>query len=169
MSKALALFAAVVALAAPLSTALAAVDGSTTITACLKSEDGANRDGRACIGRISDPCLKEPGKDSTLSMVECMSSETGVWDDLLNADYKSLLGVLEGKAADSVRKAQNAWIVTRDADCGVPDEIYQGGTIARLDAASCMLDRTASRVLQLRAWRQMAEPEQGSAAQPQPQ
>ena len=83
-----------------------------------------------------------------------------MWDGLLNADYQSLLGLLEDKAAESVRKAQRAWIAARDADCRVPDDIYAGGTMASLDSANCMLDHTAARVLQLGTWRDMAQPEE---------
>jgi uncharacterized protein YecT (DUF1311 family) len=137
----------------------AAADDAATINACLKTEHDAGRSGRDCIGRVSDPCLQQPGHDSTTDMVQCVDTETKVWDDLLNADYQRLLGSLDGKAADSVREAQRAWITLRDADCKVPYDIYEGGTIARLDGASCVLNHTATRVLQLRVWHDMAHPE----------
>jgi uncharacterized protein YecT (DUF1311 family) len=92
-------------------------------------------------------------------MVQCVDGETTVWDALLNADYQRLLGDVPSKAADAVREAQRAWIALRDADCKVPYDIYEGGSMARLDAANCMLDHTAERVLQLRTWHQMAHPE----------
>ncbi len=66
-------------------------------------------------------------------MVQCVDGETKVWDDLLNADYQRLLGVLPSTAVESVRQAQRSWIVTRDADCHVPYDIFEGGTMARLD------------------------------------
>jgi Lysozyme inhibitor LprI len=52
-----------------------------------------------------------------------------------------------------------AWIAARDADCKVPYDIYEGGSMARLDGASCLLDHTATRVLQLHVWQNMAKPE----------
>ncbi len=140
------------------ATPSAAADDATTITACVDTERKANRDGRACIGRISDPCLEGSGSDTTQSMVECLDGETKIWDGLLNADYQSLLKSLAKPAADSVRDAQRAWIASRDADCKVPYDLYEGGTIARIDSASCVLDHTAGRVLQLRIWGQMAGP-----------
>jgi uncharacterized protein YecT (DUF1311 family) len=130
-----------------------------TIAACLKSERGAGRDGRQCIGRVSDPCLEQPGGQTTVGMVECTDRETKVWDDLLNAEYKRLLGVLGDKAQASVRAAERAWIAARDADCSVPYDIFEGGTIAQPIAASCILSHTAMRALQLRNWRDMAQPE----------
>jgi uncharacterized protein YecT (DUF1311 family) len=136
-----------------------AADDVGTIASCLKAEHTANHDGRACMGKISDPCLAS-GSDSTTSMVECVDHEIKIWDDLLNADYQILLKVLPAPAAESVRQAQRNWVALRDADCKVPYDIYEGGTIARIDSVNCVLGRTAERVLQLRIWRQMAQPEE---------
>jgi uncharacterized protein YecT (DUF1311 family) len=150
----IAMLFAVLAFAAP-----AAADDASKIKACLKKEQDANRSGRDCIGIVSDPCLQKPGNETTQSMVECVDGETQIWDELLNADYQRLLGSLEGKAAESVRQAERAWIAARDADCKVPYDIYEGGTMARLDGANCVLDHTATRVLQLHVWQDMAKPE----------
>ncbi len=153
------LFAIAVAVATLVSLRSAAADDAATINACLQTERAANRSGRDCVGRISDPCLKLSGHDTTTGMVACVDTETKVWDDLLNADYQRVLGAVGNKAAESIRQAERAWIALRDADCGVPYEIYEGGTMARLDGASCVLDHTAERVLQLRIWYEMAHPE----------
>jgi hypothetical protein len=59
-----------VAAAPPVSAADAEV-----ITACLDAERQGGRDGRACIGRVSDPCLEGSGSDTTQSMVECLDEE----------------------------------------------------------------------------------------------
>jgi len=154
-----ALFAAAVVVATLVSLRPAAADDAATINACLKTEHDAARSGRDCVGRISDPCLQLSGHESTTSMVDCVDTETSVWDGLLNADYQRLFGALGDKAAESVRQAERAWIAARDADCKVPYDIYEGGTMARLDAANCVLDHTAERVLQLRIWHEMAHPE----------
>jgi uncharacterized protein YecT (DUF1311 family) len=90
-------------------------------------------------------------------MVECLDRETAAWDKVLNADYQQLLKGLNAPAAESVRNAQRAWIALRDADCKVPYDIFEGGTIAHLDSATCVQTHTATRVLQLRDWRQMSE------------
>lgn len=152
-----AIFALLTALLAPSAPATAA--DTAAIKACLAAERTAERDGRACIGRTSDPCLETPGNESTMSMVACISAETEAWDEILNADYNGLLGALNEKAQESVRKAQRAWIALRDADCAVPYEIFEGGTMALPIGAQCGLERTAARVLQLRLWRQMVQPE----------
>ena len=159
MRKALGFLALAVALATLASQKPALADDAATINACLQKERGANRSGRDCIGRVSDPCLKLSGNETTQGMVECVDSETKVWDNLLNADYQRVLGAVGTKAAESIRQSERAWIALRDADCGVPYEIYEGGTMARIDGASCVLERTAERVLQLRVWYEMAHPE----------
>jgi uncharacterized protein YecT (DUF1311 family) len=138
----------------------AAADDAQMLTACLETESKAGRDGRACIGRISDPCLKGSNAETTTGMVECLDGETAVWDKILNADYENLLKVVPEGATKSVRAAQRAWIALRDADCAVPYDIFEGGTIARIDGASCVQNHTATRVLQLRIWRLMAQPEE---------
>jgi uncharacterized protein YecT (DUF1311 family) len=151
------LVAALVATAMLASPALAG--DAETIAACLKAEHKANHDGHACIGRVSDPCLQRPGGETTVGMVQCADRETKIWDDLLNGEYQRLLGVLDGKAAASVRTAQRAWITLRDADCQVPYDLFEGGTMAQPIAANCVLNHTAQRTLQLRDWRQMTSPE----------
>lgn len=153
------LFAAAVVVASLVSLGPAVADEVATINACLATEHTANRSGRDCIGRMSDHCLQLPGNDSTTSMVQCVDAETNVWDGLLNADYQRLLGTLGDKAAESVRQAERAWIAARDADCKVPYDIYEGGSMSRLNSANCVLDHTAERVLQLRVWHEMAKPE----------
>jgi len=140
-------------------TAPARADDAEMIATCLQTERDAGRDQHSCIGRISDPCLNDPAGQSTVGMVQCTDKETKVWDTMLNEEYTRLLGLLEGAATEGVRKAQRLWVETRDADCHVAYDIFEGGTIAQPIAARCMLDHTADRALQVRAWREMAQPE----------
>jgi len=153
------LTAALIAIAALASTPPAIADDAGAITSCLDAERKAGRDGGACSGHISGPCLAQPGGETTAGMVQCADRETKVWDDLLNAEYKRLLGVLDDKAAAGVRSAQRAWIALRDADCKVPYDIFEGGSMAHPISANCVLNHTAQRTLQLRNWREMASPE----------
>jgi len=155
--RAIALSAVLVA--AFFSAAPARADDAETIAACLQAERDAGRDQHSCIGSISDPCLNEPAGQSTVGMVDCTEKETKIWDTMLNEEYGRLMSLLQGKAAEAVRKAERLWIEARDADCLVPYAIYEGGTIAQPTAASCRLDHTADRALQVRTWREMAQPE----------
>ena len=128
-----------------------------TITSCLKTEQKAGRDASSCIGRISNPCMKAPGGDTTLGMTMCLDRETRIWDALLNDEYQKLIENLEPNAVKKVRAAQRAWIAARDADCEVPYGIFEGGTIARPMAVECMRDATATRTLQIGVWRAMTQ------------
>jgi uncharacterized protein YecT (DUF1311 family) len=127
----------------------ARADDAGTIASCLEAERAAQRDGHACIGKLSKPCIDAPGGETTVGMIQCTDRESKVWDGLLNAEYKRLLGNLEGKSAERVRAAQRAWIEMRDGDCGLSYETFEGGSIAGVIAAGCMRDRTATRALQL--------------------
>jgi uncharacterized protein YecT (DUF1311 family) len=148
-SSGLTLFAALLAgtvLASPLS---ARADDTGTIASCLKTERAAERAGHACVGRISKPCMQEPGGETTAGMKMCTGREVEAWDALLNAEYQRLLGVLEGETAEKIRGAQRAWITMRDGDCGLSYTAFEVGTIAGAIAGNCQLDRTATRALQL--------------------
>jgi uncharacterized protein YecT (DUF1311 family) len=151
-----------------ISTAPALADDAETLTQCVDTERKANRDARVCIGKISDPCLQGSGSDTTTSMVECVDREATAWDGVLNAEYQHLIESVPATAIDSVRQAQRAWIALRDADCKVPYDIFEGGSMARIDSANCVLEHNGSRVLQLRIWREMAQPEEYKPEEPQP-
>lgn len=138
----------------------ARADDAATIGACLKSEYEAGRDAHVCIGRVSDPCLETPDAQSTVGMVDCINRETKIWDNLLNDEYGRLMKMLSAKAAEDVRKAQRIWITSRDADCAVPYEIFEGGTMAQPIAANCVLAHTANRMMQVRSWLEMVQPDQ---------
>lgn len=137
----------------------ATADDSETIATCVQAERDAGRPPLNCVGRVAEPCLERPEGQSTAGMVACPDKETKVWDEMLNAEYGRLLTLLKGKAAEEVRKAQRNWVALRDADCRVPFEIFEGGTIAQPIAANCVLTHTADRAMQVRAWREIAQPQ----------
>ena len=136
-----------------------AADDSAVIEACLKSADADNGKPRDCIGRLADACLDKPENQSTHAMVGCSNKEAEIWDRLLNTEYQQLLAAVAGKAKDDVVKAQRQWIGLRDADCAIPDALFEGGTMAQPIAANCVMENTAERMLQVRAWRMMVQPE----------
>ena len=55
---------------------MARADDTATIETCVQSESEANRDARTCEGRVSGPCMEKPEGQSTVGMVECLSTET---------------------------------------------------------------------------------------------
>ncbi len=136
-----------------------AADDAGVIEACLKSADADSGKPHDCIGRVADACLAKPENQSTHAMVACFNNEADIWDALLNTEYQRLLGVVAGKAKEDVVKAQRQWVGLRDADCAIPYALFDGGTMAQPIGADCVMSNTAERMLQVRAWRIMVQPE----------
>ena len=138
----------------------AEADDTAVIEACLKSayadDKGKPHD---CIGRLADACLDKPENQSTHAMSACSNAEADIWDALLNAEYHRLLAAVDGKAKDDIVKAQRQWVGLRDADCAIPYALFDGGTMAQPIGANCVMQSTAERMLQVRAWREMVQPE----------
>ncbi|KWT72049.1 hypothetical protein APY04_0332 [Hyphomicrobium sulfonivorans] len=144
-----------IALLSPVANA--ASDDASTITTCLREMEQSQKDAHACIGRVSDPCSETPEGQSTPGTVACTMRETEVWDKLLNEEYKRLLALVGAETANDVRKAQRIWLTARDADCRVPYQFYNGGTIVQILGAQCERDHTANRAILIKSWRGMAE------------
>ncbi len=140
------IFLAAAALAAFTLPALPA--SANEIAQCLANTDGS---GEACKGIVALPCLDTEAGMSTHGQVDCIAGETVLWDEVLNADYKRLMALLDQEQKDALRTAQRAWIALRDADCGFP-HILVRGTMARPWGADCMREMTADRVLWLRGF-----------------
>lgn len=99
-------------------------------------------------------CLAAPSGQSTAGMIDCIGTEWQAQDARLNRAYKGALKRLElPRQRAALQKAQRAWIAFRDADCAsLYDQDW--GTISRVEAASCRLDRTARRADDLEGFRQ---------------
>lgn len=99
-----------------------------------------------------DRCLAAPSGQSTAGMIGCIGVELKVQDARLNRAYQAAqkrMTLPRQKAA--LTKAQRAWIAFRDADCASRyDEAW--GTLSRIEANSCVLDRTAQRADELEAF-----------------
>jgi len=100
-------------------------------------------------------CVKRAG-GATFPMVECITAEHRRWDAELNQQYRFIRGKLDGGRRNGFDAAQLAWVSYRDANCSFYND-PEGGTIARLDANSCMLEMTARRVMELRDIRSRIE------------
>ena len=86
----------------------------------------------------------------TQSMVECIDAEVRRQDARLNTAYKRLMADLAAARKKQLQEAQRAWLKFRDSNC---DFYYdpEGGTIARVNAVTCMMNSTASRAKELEA------------------
>lgn len=141
-----ALFGAWAALSAP---AVAGAQGDVgELEACVAEE----ADARDCVGLISAPCMAVPGGETTEGMMSCAARETAAWDVLLERDFRTLSARSDEIARTKLREAQRAWVAWRDADCDYAADQYRGGSLGRVTAAICMMERTAGRSLHLNAY-----------------
>lgn len=117
------------------------------IAACLADKSASD-----CAGLISAPCMEaSPEAQTTLGMTQCFGREAEAWDRLLNADYQRLMTHLDAEQQEALRSAQRAWIVYRDETCIFPHILIRG-SMAHFIGASCVADKTADRVDDLRGY-----------------
>ena len=136
------------------------------VRGCLATTEEA----RGCIGAYAQPCMAKEGGSSTAGMTACTAAETEAWDRLLNESYaalviaaKRLTGGETGEGAPDheglLREAQRTWLAFRDADCAQETAIWAEGSMRGIAGAYCMLERTATRVLELQAKQAVMEPD----------
>jgi uncharacterized protein YecT (DUF1311 family) len=83
-----------------------------------------------------------------MAMAECLRRETAIWDERLNAAYKSWTSKSDSPdICEARRKLERAWLADRDARCTLPHVEAQGGTIAIIEGSStaCLMQRRARR------------------------
>nr|WP_041377816.1 lysozyme inhibitor LprI family protein [Polaromonas naphthalenivorans] len=97
-------------------------------------------------------CMDKSG-GVTMGMIECITAENHRQDALLNKAYKALMAELPPPRKTQLQEAQRAWIKYRDANCAFYDD-PDGGTLARVNANSCMMAATADRARELESFRQ---------------
>lgn len=88
-------------------------------------------------------CMDESG-GVTMNMLDCMGSETEQQDARLNQSYKAAMQALTPAQQTQLRDAQRLWIKFRNADCALLGSLT-GGSIDRINSASCFLDMTKQR------------------------
>jgi uncharacterized protein YecT (DUF1311 family) len=98
-------------------------------------------------------CLASPTGRTTAGMIGCANAELQVQDGRLNTAYQAAILRLERpRQKAALQKAQRAWIAFRDADCAAyVDEDW--GSMARVEANACVLERTRERAAELETFR----------------
>ena len=126
-------------------------------------------DDRSCIGEAASLCMDiEDDGQTTIGMVDCMAQEAAIWDELLNEAYGAVITQFQNsdsfdrKSApeyaireESLRVAQRAWIAFRDANCAADYAAWGAGSMRQIAGASCILQMTAERTLDLRTYLEM--------------
>jgi len=93
-------------------------------------------------------CLNggDAAKGVTAAMATCINTEYTRQDRRLNAAYQTAMAAQPAARRTALRDAQRAWIKRRDADCA---KGMTGGTIDILNRASCYLEVTTVRAVEL--------------------
>ncbi len=123
------------------------IEGVREYNAGAEAGQEASRDD--CIGTVANPCLQTDAATTTVGMVDCYGRELAVWDAMLNANYGALRDGLSPEAFAALRDTQVKWIAYRDAKCGWPSVLFEGGSIARPIGADCLNRTTARRANEL--------------------
>jgi uncharacterized protein YecT (DUF1311 family) len=100
-------------------------------------------------GKTFDACMAR-SSGVTADMLDCLGAETRRQDAQLNANYRAAMKTLPAAKQSELASAERAWIKQRDSKCA-PDT--DGGTVAQVNSASCVLEMTAQRVKELLAER----------------
>ena len=108
----------------------------------------------ACMALWAQPLQAEANAEencddrkSTADIVECLATQTAVWERRLNTAYQKLINDLPARRRDRLRNAQRLWLQFRDANCAY--FATRAGTIARVDTGQCALRLTAARAIEL--------------------
>ncbi len=119
------------------------------IRACaVKYQDDLEKIEHFCLfNLVATPCTNKPTM-SDAATANCYRTETAIWDDLLNENYKKLLGTLDDDQTAKLRDMQRAWIAYRDTTCHFYwDKIR--GTMAQMMGSACETRETARRAVLL--------------------
>ena len=96
-------------------------------------------------------CMDKSG-DTTMGMIECITLENQRQDARLNQAYKAVMAELSPERKKQLLEAQRAWIKFRDANCSFYND-PDGGTLARVNANSCMMTATADRAREMEGFK----------------
>ncbi len=114
-----------------------------------KYRDDLDEGERRCLfNLVATPCTDALEASSEVGTANCYRVETAIWDDLLNENYKALLGTLDDQQAAKLRAMQRVWIAYRDTTCEFYWEKLQG-TMANAMISACEARETARRAMLL--------------------
>jgi uncharacterized protein YecT (DUF1311 family) len=123
----------------------------TAIRDCaVKHKDNLDAIEQRCLfNLVATPCINKLGvAASNVATANCYETETAIWNDLLNDNYKALLATLDDEQTGKARAMQRAWIAYRDTTCQFYDDKIQGSMSIPMHAA-CTTRETARRAVLL--------------------
>jgi uncharacterized protein YecT (DUF1311 family) len=118
-----------------------------------KNHDNIDAGEQQCLfNLVATPCIN--GNSADAAMADCHEIEGAIWDQLLNENYKALLGTLDDTQTGKARAVQRAWIAYRDSTCGFYDDKIRGSMSIVMHAA-CVTRETARRAMLLQFFRRL--------------
>jgi uncharacterized protein YecT (DUF1311 family) len=123
---------------------------NAAVRACAtKNADNIDAGEQQCLFTlVAAPCLKAAGS-ADAAMTDCYDIEGMIGDQLLNENYKTLLGTPNDEQTTAARAMQRAWIAYRDTTCQFYDDKIRGSMSIMMHAA-CVTRETARRAMLLR-------------------
>lgn len=133
---------------------------SAFVSACLDVHlpRGAAVAEQRCVGLIAAGCMNRPEGATTVGQSACLLREASAWEHAMSAQYDGLLARVSAHddasragAAEALAKAQSAWAIYAEAECGYAYALWGEGRFRQVAGADCRLNILARRAIQLRA------------------
>ena len=80
-----------------------------------------------------------------MAMNQCTANQYAVADQKLNKTYQAVLKRAESPQRELLKKAQLAWMVSRDADCELLSSRNELGSVRPMIHNLCLTDKTNER------------------------
>jgi len=91
---------------------------------------------------LADECDKAT---TQTELSACAAEQYQAADKKLNQTYQAAIKRAAAPQRDLLKKAQQAWIALRDADCKLMGSGTEGGTIQPMIINQCLTEKTAER------------------------
>ena len=83
-----------------------------------------------CFGLLAEGCKRRAGADTTVIEAACISYEKQAWEQIFRETVRDTLEHRDAGLAVQVRRAQTAWMATRQADKNAVLKGFEGGNFA---------------------------------------
>lgn len=120
------------------------------VVLCTLAVSGQAQEADKGLSEDFSTCLDQSG-GTTFDMIACIDTELEEQDARLNQAYKAVIASLTAERKQQLQEAQRLWIKYRDANCGFYYDV-DGGSLARVSAADCVLTMTAARASELESF-----------------
>jgi uncharacterized protein YecT (DUF1311 family) len=96
------------------------------------------------ISKTYDDCLDKA--TSTVSIINCISSEYIDVYRKIQGSYADLLKILPSLGQEKLKKSQQAWVKFRDNECDLSSYKASGATQSKIILGTCYIEMTKERL-----------------------